>query len=133
MHEPRSCSAGNLAAKPPLTRHLRCDPRAFTLFDHYDDTPGQVRRRAEVPSLGDARRADGLKARDAVRRFRGNSGLQDRAARPNLNGGDAPGIQHQEPITMSATKNPSLFRQRRYDLVDELVLTDRVGLLVGDI
>jgi len=68
-----------------------------------------------------------------VRRFRGNSGLQDRAARPNLNGRNAPGKQHQEPITMSATKNPSLFRQRRYDLVDDLVLTDRVGLLVGDI
>jgi hypothetical protein len=39
VHEPRSCSAGNLAAKPPLTRHLRCDPRAFTLFDHHDHTP----------------------------------------------------------------------------------------------
>ncbi|MGZ4638897.1 MAG: hypothetical protein ACXV2J_07540, partial [Actinomycetes bacterium] len=35
VHEPRSCSAGNLAAKPPLTRRLRCDPRAFTLFDHH--------------------------------------------------------------------------------------------------
>jgi hypothetical protein len=65
--------------------------------------------------------------------FQRHSGLQDRAARPNLNGGNAPGIQHQEPITMSATKHPSLFRQRRNDVVDHLVLTDRGGLLVGDI
>jgi hypothetical protein len=68
-----------------------------------------------------------------VRRFRGNSGLQDRAARPNLNGANAPGIQHQEPITVPATKNSSLVRQRRNDVVDDLVLTDRGGLLVGDI
>jgi len=44
VHEPRSCSAGNLAAKP-LTWHLRWDPRAVTLFDRHGDTLGQLRRR----------------------------------------------------------------------------------------
>ncbi len=79
----------------------------------------------------------GLRPRGATRaRWRSlglTSGLQDRAARPDFNGGNAPGIQHNEPITVSATKNPSLFRQRRNDVVDDFVLTDRVGLLVGDI
>jgi hypothetical protein len=37
MHEPRSWSSATLPPSP-LMRHLRFDPRAFTLFDHDDDT-----------------------------------------------------------------------------------------------
>lgn len=59
--------------------------------------------------------------------------LEDRATRRDLHGGNAPCVQHQEPIAVSAAQHAGLFRQRGDDVVDDLVFADRIGLLVGDI
>ncbi len=59
--------------------------------------------------------------------------LQDRSAWPDLDRGDAPRVQHQEPITVPATQYPILFRQCRHDMVDDDVRTSRVPLVVRDI
>jgi hypothetical protein len=59
--------------------------------------------------------------------------LQNGAAWRHLHGGDAPCVQHHEPVTMSAAKHASIVRKRRNGMLDDLVVTAGVGLLVRDI
>jgi hypothetical protein len=58
----------------------------------------------------------------------GTGGLdsQDCTAWRHLDGGNAPAIQHHEPVTMAGAKHARLFRKRFNDSLDDLVLVDRV-------
>jgi hypothetical protein len=58
---------------------------------------------------------------------------QDRAARRYLDGGNAPGEQHYEPVAMSAAKHSGVRRQGCDDVLNDLVCFDRVGFVVCDV
>jgi hypothetical protein len=59
--------------------------------------------------------------------------LQDRAARCDFHGGNAPREEHQKPIAVPAAQHARIFRERGGDVVDDLVFAARTGLLIGQI
>jgi hypothetical protein len=58
----------------------------------------------------------------------GTGGLdsQDCAAWRHLDGGNAPAIEHHEPVTMPGARHARLLRKRFDDSLDDLVLVDSV-------
>ncbi len=58
---------------------------------------------------------------------------QDRAARCDFHGGNAPCVEHQKPIAVPAAQHAGIFRKRGDDVVDNLVFAARTGLLVRQI
>ena len=62
----------------------------------------------------------------------GGRGLQDRAARSYLDGGDAPAVEHDEPVAVLAAQCPAIFCQGRDDVFRDLV-RGSVLVAVGDI
>jgi hypothetical protein len=67
--------------------------------------------------------------RDLTRSDTGGLESQDCAAWRHLDGGNAPAIEHHEPVTMAGAKHARLFRKRFDDSLDGLVLVDRVVLI----
>ena len=62
----------------------------------------------------------------------GGRDSEDCAAWRHLDGGNAPAIEHHEPVTMAGAKHAGRFRERFDDSLDDLVLVDRV-LLTPDV
>jgi hypothetical protein len=58
---------------------------------------------------------------------------QDCAEWRHLDSGNAPAVQNHEPVTMSGAKHARVFRKRCDDSLDDLVLVDRVVLLILDV
>lgn len=65
--------------------------------------------------------------------FSAGVGLQDRAAWPHLNGGNAPCVYHYEPLTMRAAKHAGVVRKAGESVLDDFVLIVSVGLFICDI
>jgi hypothetical protein len=59
--------------------------------------------------------------------------LKNCAARRNLDGGDASAEDHDEPVPMCAMERASVFCQGGKDVIDEVMVIDRIRLLVGDV
>jgi hypothetical protein len=58
---------------------------------------------------------------------------ENRAARPHLDGGNAPAEQHDEPIAVVDAKEAGVLGKRRDDMLRDLVRVVRVGFLVPDV
>ena len=59
---------------------------------------------------------------------------QDGAARSHLlKGGNAPAVQHQEPITVPAAQCTGVLRKGRDDVLKDLVCGEGAGFLVRDV
>ena len=58
---------------------------------------------------------------------------QNRAARRDFHGRNAPCVDHQEPIAVSAAQHAGIFSKRGDDVVDSLVFAALTGLLVRHI
>jgi len=58
---------------------------------------------------------------------------QDRSARRNLDGGDAPAVQHHQAVPMPGTQDAAVLGQGGHDMVDYLILIDPFGGLECDI
>jgi hypothetical protein len=59
--------------------------------------------------------------------------LEDSAAGRDLHRGDAARIQQQEPIAVSTAEHARVTCERRDDVVDDLVLAARIGVVVRDV
>jgi hypothetical protein len=58
---------------------------------------------------------------------------QDGAARRYLKGGNAPAVQHQEPVTVPAAQCPAILRKGRDDVLKDLVRVEGAGFLVRNV
>jgi hypothetical protein len=56
---------------------------------------------------------------------------EDCAAWCHLDGGNAPAIEHHEPVTMAGAKHARVLRKRLDDSSDDLVLVERVVLIAN--
>ena len=58
---------------------------------------------------------------------------QDRSARRDFHGGNTPRVEHEQSLSVSASKHAGVIRQRGDNVLDDLGFAARIRLLVRDI
>ena len=112
---------------------------------HPEGGPADPRRGRVRSALADGVADDTVVDR-AVRRDRGvvheagrrgarrvGAPLENCPAGRDLDGGNTPCVQHQEPVTVPAAQHAGLLRERRDDVVDDLALAPRIAVVVDDV
>ncbi len=59
--------------------------------------------------------------------------LQNRAPWRHLYGGNASCVEHQKPVTVSAAEYAGGFSERQHGVLDDVIVADRVGLVIGNV
>lgn len=66
-------------------------------------------------------------------RQRQGGSSQDRPARRNFHGGNTPRVEHEQSLSVSASKHAGVIRQRGDNVLNDLGFAARIRLLVRDI